>query len=93
MARLARIVAVGMPHHVIQRGNRRQPVFFSDSDRQEYLSLLARQGKIFATKIMSCGITLSPPTKLKTILHIMSRQTSTLTIGECCIIVEENIIS
>ena len=30
MARLARVVAPGLPHHVTQRGNRRQTVFFSD---------------------------------------------------------------
>ena len=43
MARLARIVIPGVPHHVTQRGNRRQPVFFSDADRLLYLDLL-RQG-------------------------------------------------
>jgi putative transposase len=43
MARLARIVIPGAPHHVTQRGNRRQPVFFSDADRRLYLDLL-RQG-------------------------------------------------
>jgi putative transposase len=41
MARLARIVIPGAPHHVTQRGNRRQPVFFSDADRTLYLRLLA----------------------------------------------------
>src|SRR5436190_17811039 len=40
MARLARIVIPGAPHHVTQRGNRRQPVFFSDADRARYLGLL-----------------------------------------------------
>jgi putative transposase len=34
MARLARIVIPGVPHHVTQRGNRRLPVFFSDDDRR-----------------------------------------------------------
>jgi hypothetical protein len=29
MARVARVVAPGLPHHVTQRGNRRQRVFFS----------------------------------------------------------------
>jgi putative transposase len=43
MARLSRIVIPGVPHHVTQRGNRRQPVFFSDADRLLYLDLL-RQG-------------------------------------------------
>lgn len=41
MARLARIVLPGVPHHVTQRGNRRLPVFFSDDDRREYLKLAA----------------------------------------------------
>ena len=45
MARLARIVIPNLPHHVTQRGNRRQPVFFSDDDYQEYLSLLAHYTK------------------------------------------------
>ncbi len=32
MARMARVVAVGYPHHIIQRGNRRQKVFFKDRE-------------------------------------------------------------
>ncbi len=40
MARLARVVAAGVPHHVTQRGNRRQQVFFSDDDYRSYLELL-----------------------------------------------------
>jgi len=43
MARLARVVAPGLPHHVTQRGNRRQPVFFSDDDYRTYLRLLKAQ--------------------------------------------------
>jgi putative transposase len=41
MARLARVVAAGLPHHVTQRGNRRQPVFFGDDDYETYRELLA----------------------------------------------------
>lgn len=41
MARLARVVAAGAPHHVTQRGNRRQQVFFGDDDYRAYLALLA----------------------------------------------------
>jgi len=40
MARIARVVIPGIPHHIIQRGNRRQDVFFSDNDRKLYLGLL-----------------------------------------------------
>jgi putative transposase len=41
MARLARVVAAGLPHHVTQRGNRRQQVFFGDDDYEAYRTLLA----------------------------------------------------
>jgi putative transposase len=41
MARLARVVAAGVPHHVTQRGNRRQRVFFGEDDYRLYLTLLA----------------------------------------------------
>ena len=41
MARLARVVAAGLPHLVTQRGNRGQKVFFSNSDYELYLELLA----------------------------------------------------
>jgi len=41
MARIARAVVPGVPHHVTQRGNRRQPVFFCESDYRAYLRLLA----------------------------------------------------
>jgi putative transposase len=41
MARLARVVVPGLPHHVTQRGNRREPVFFNDGDYRRYLALIA----------------------------------------------------
>ena len=41
MARIARIVVPGIPHHVTQRGNRRQDVFFGEDDYRAYLALLA----------------------------------------------------
>jgi len=40
MARLARIVVPTVPHHVAQRGNRRQQVFFGEEDYRRYLALL-----------------------------------------------------
>jgi len=45
MARKARIIFPGYPHHIIQRGNRCQQVFFSDQDKKAYLELLARYAK------------------------------------------------
>ena len=41
MPRLARSVFSGVPHHITQRGNRRENVFFSDADREAYLEWLA----------------------------------------------------
>jgi REP-associated tyrosine transposase len=38
--RVARLVLPGLPHHVTQRGNRRDAVFFGDEDYACYLSLL-----------------------------------------------------
>jgi len=43
MARLARFVVPGVPHHVTQRGNRRERVFFGDDDYSLYKDLLAEQ--------------------------------------------------
>lgn len=40
MARLPRIAVPGFPHHVLQRGNNRQPIFLSAADRRVMLGLL-----------------------------------------------------
>lgn len=41
MARIARVVAAGYPHHITQRGNRRQQTFFCDEDYMAYISLMS----------------------------------------------------
>jgi putative transposase len=41
MARLPRVVIPGVPHHVTQRGNRRERTFFEEGDYALYLDLLA----------------------------------------------------
>jgi hypothetical protein len=43
MTRLARMVLSGLPHHVTQRGNRREPIFFQDGDQEIYRDLLGEQ--------------------------------------------------
>ena len=40
MPRLSRTVFAGLPHHVTQRGNRREDVFFTNEDREAYLTWL-----------------------------------------------------
>ena len=42
MARIRRVVAVGCPHHITQRGNFRREIFLDDEDRHSYLDLLAK---------------------------------------------------
>ncbi|MGM9488797.1 transposase [Ideonella sp. YS5] len=41
MARQARLTFPGHPHHLLIRGNNRQPIFVDDEDRRRLLSLLA----------------------------------------------------
>jgi len=41
MPRVNRVIAPGLPHHVTQRGNHRDRVFFRDEDRKLYLSLIS----------------------------------------------------
>ena len=43
MARIARFVVPGLPHHVTQRGNRRETVFFTEEDYALYRDLLSGQ--------------------------------------------------
>jgi len=42
MARMGRVVAPGMPHHVTQRGNRRMQTFFCEEDYRAYLWLVVQ---------------------------------------------------
>lgn len=41
MVRIARVVIPGYPHHVTQRGNRRQRTFFCEDDYRAYRELMA----------------------------------------------------
>jgi len=51
MARLARVVAPGVPHHVTQRGNRRQDTFFEDDDYLVYLELMGEWCRHYGVEI------------------------------------------
>lgn len=51
MARAARLVLPGIPHHVTQRGNRRQRTFFGDEDYTLYLRLLRVHAERAGTRI------------------------------------------
>jgi putative transposase len=41
MGQIARVVVPGYPHHVTQRGNRRQQTFFCEEDYRAYLDLMS----------------------------------------------------
>ena len=45
MSRLPRLTVPGYPHHVIQRGNNRQPIVVDDADRQRLLDDLAEHAR------------------------------------------------
>jgi len=51
MARIARIVVPQYPHHIVQRGNRRQDVFFNDEDYLYYIKLLKKSCQQYRVKI------------------------------------------
>jgi putative transposase len=47
------VVAVGSPHHLTQRGNNRQRVFFQDADYRYYLRLDAEYTKRFDVRVLA----------------------------------------
>ena len=51
MARIARVVGPGIPHHITQRGNRRQQTFFGEEDFREYISLMGEWCKEYGTEV------------------------------------------
>lgn len=53
MPRLSRAVFAGVPHHVTQRGNRREEIFFADEDRAAYLSWLKEYGELHDVEILA----------------------------------------
>ena len=53
MARMPRLVVPGYPHHVTQRGNRRQRTFFTDDDYRHYIALVSESARQTETEIWS----------------------------------------
>ena len=53
MPRLSRVVFAGLPHHITQRGNRRDDVFFNDEDRLAYLGWLQAYCEKHAVDILA----------------------------------------
>ncbi len=53
MPRVARVVFPGVPHHVTQRGNRREDVFFHEEDRTVYLAWLRQYTKKHKVEVVA----------------------------------------
>lgn len=53
MPRIARVCVEGYPHHITQRGNNKEKVFFDEEDRQFYLEVLRRYGNKHGIKILA----------------------------------------
>jgi putative transposase len=53
MPRLARAVVPGLPHHVTQRGNRRQKTFFQLDDYLLYMALMGEECQRFGVEILA----------------------------------------
>jgi putative transposase len=51
MPRVARIVVTEVAHHITQRGNNRQDVFFVDDDRRVYLELLQKYCEKYGMRV------------------------------------------
>jgi len=53
MPRISRIVAVGYPHHITQRGVRSLDIFHSDHDRSQYLQFIKEEAQRFDMDILA----------------------------------------
>jgi len=56
MPRIARIVAVGYPHHITQRGNYQQKIFSDDIDRKKYISYLKSEAIRYQLSILTYSL-------------------------------------
>ncbi len=65
MARLPRLTIPGGLHHVVQRGNNRQPIVKTDADRRVLLETLAEQAR-------QCRVALHAYVLMDTCLHLLA---------------------
>jgi putative transposase len=79
MPRNARVVAVGAPHHITQRGNNRQTVFLVDEDRRFYLETFREDSRRYGLRVLGyCLITnhvhlVAVPERENTLARAMQR--------------------
>jgi putative transposase len=54
MPSIARAIAIGYPHHVVQRGNNRKEVSLAEKDRRQYLDYFVKYASKLHTSIIAC---------------------------------------
>ena len=79
MARIARVVVPGVPHHITQRGNRRQTTFFNDSDYLAYIDIMAESCSSHEVEIWAYCLM---PNHVHLIAVPSTKQSLQLAIGE-----------
>jgi len=52
MARLARVIATGVPHHITQRGNARRFILQTEAERQVYLDRLRQSADLYSISVL-----------------------------------------
>ena len=87
MPRTARVVAVGVPHHLTQRGNNRQDVFLVDDDRRAYLKRLRQDCRDCGVRLLGyCLMTnhvhlIAVPERPDSLARALRRAHSTYALG------------
>ncbi len=76
MPRLARNVFADVPHHITQRGNRQEDVFFTDEDRERYLSWLGEYCKKWSVELMAYCL-------MSNHIHLVLRPSTEAGVTEC----------
>jgi putative transposase len=51
--RIARAIAIGFPHHIVQRGNNKETIFFEKEDKDRYISLLSKYANKWNSPILA----------------------------------------
>lgn len=76
MGRTKRDVRIGVPHHVVQRGNHQEDLFHSEGDRELYLAIINRFARL-------CGVEIAGFCVMTNHVHFVMVPTSLRGISDC----------
>ena len=80
MARQARLIIPNNFHHIAQRGNRGEPIFFEKEDYQTYLAILQEQMEKFNLELYSYCLM---PNQIHLLIKPKNKDDLSRGIGEC----------